>query len=82
MSLFSASFAAGAAAVALVAAGSVAHAAPLGPPGSSCGPNMVVTDDHSCQVFNHPCTGYDMMVIGRVDHEGHCVVPGLNGTTW
>lgn len=82
MSFLSASLVATGAAVMLVAAGSIGHADPPGPPGSSCGPNSVVTDNHTCEVINHPCTGYDMMVIGRVDHQGHCVVPGINGTTW
>ncbi len=80
MSLLSASLIATGAALSLVLTGPIAHAAPLGPPGSSCGPNMVVTDNHTCQTFNASCTGYDMMVIGRVDHQGHCVIPGMNGT--
>lgn len=41
----------------------------------------MVTGNHTCQACNAPCTGYDMMVIGRVDHQGHCVVPGVKGTS-
>ncbi|WP_067669225.1 hypothetical protein [Nocardia miyunensis] len=78
--LFAARIVAGAA-LGVGLAASVAQADPLGPPGSACGPNMVVTDNHTCRAFNSSCTGYDMMVIGRVDHQGHCVVPGMNGTT-
>jgi hypothetical protein len=81
MSLMSASLIATGAAVGVVLAGAIAQADPLGPPGSPCDTNKVVTDNHTCQAFNAPCTGYDMMVIGRVDHQGHCVIPGVNGTS-
>lgn len=81
MSYLSASLLTAGAALGIVLAGSVAQADPLGPPGTACGPNKVVTDNHTCQAFNAPCTGYDMMIIGRVDHQGHCVIPGVNGTT-
>lgn len=59
---------------------SVAHAAP--PMGTSCGPNKVITTVGSCAPINSSCTGYDMMLIGRVDRTGRCVIPGMNGTTW
>ena len=51
-------------------------------PGTPCGPNMVITTINTCETINSSCTGYDMMLIGRVDSEGRCVVPGMNGTTW
>lgn len=69
------------AALAVFFTGSLAHA-DTPPPGTPCGTNMVIADDHTCQAFNAHCTGYDMMVIGRVDHFGHCVIPGVNGTSW
>jgi hypothetical protein len=74
-----------AAAIGMAVAGSVAHAAPITSmqaPGTSCGADSVITDNHTCQPFNAHCTGYDMMIIGRVDHNGHCVVPGVDGTSW
>ncbi|WP_216895541.1 hypothetical protein [Nocardia alni] len=80
MSYLSASLIATTAALGLALAGPVAHADPLGAPGTSCGQDKVVTDNHTCQAFNASCTGYDMMLIGRVDHQGHCVIPGVNGT--
>lgn len=51
-------------------------------PGTPCGDNSVITDNHTCAAFNSPCSGYDMMIVGRVDHQGMCVVPGTNGTTF
>ena len=81
MSFLSTSLAVAGATLGIVLAGSMAQADPLGPPGTACGPNKVVTDNHTCEAFNASCTGYDMMVIGRVDHQGHCVVPGVNGTS-
>ncbi len=80
MSYLSASLVAAGAALALTLAGPIANADPLGAPGTPCGQGNVVTDNHTCQPFNASCTGYDMMLIGRVDHQGHCVVPGINGT--
>ncbi len=59
---------------------SVANAAP--PAGTSCGPDKVITTIGTCAPVNSSCTGYDMMLIGRVDRAGRCVIPGLNGTTW
>lgn len=59
---------------------------PAPPPvGSTCGKpgeNKVITTIHTCAKINSSCTGYDMMIIGRVDKWGHCVIPGMNGTTW
>ncbi len=59
---------------------------PAPPPvGSTCGKpgeNKVITTIHTCAKVNSSCTGYDMMIIGRVDKWGHCVIPGMNGTTW
>ncbi|QKT07109.1 hypothetical protein HUN08_07770 [Gordonia sp. X0973] len=59
---------------------SVANAAP--PTGSSCGANKVVTTIGTCAPINSSCTGYDLMLVGRVDRTGRCVIPGMNGTTW
>ncbi|MFW0791588.1 hypothetical protein [Gordonia sp. CPCC 205333] len=59
---------------------SAANAAPA--PGTSCGPNKVITTVHTCAPINSHCTGYDLMLIGRVDRAGRCVIPGMNGTTW
>ena len=59
---------------------SVANAAP--PMGTACGPNKVITTIGTCAPINSSCTGYDMMLIGRVDRTGRCVIPGMNGTTW
>lgn len=81
-------FAVAACAVALFGSGGAASAAPTpapGPIGSMCGKqgeNKVVTTIHTCEKINSSCTGYDMMIIGRVDKFGHCVIPGMNGTTW
>ena len=80
MSTFTAALVTVGAAMGLALAGTVAHADPLPAPGTPCGSNMVVTEIHTCQAFNSSCSGYDMMMIGRVDHQGHCVIPGLNGT--
>jgi hypothetical protein len=80
MSALSASLVTIGAAIGLALVGTAAHADPLPAPGASCGSNKVVTDNHTCEAFNASCTGYDMMVVGRVDHQGHCVVPGTNGT--
>jgi hypothetical protein len=68
------------AALAVAFSGSFAYADPP-QPGTPCGTDKVITYDHTCQAFNAHCTGYDMMIIGRVDHFGHCVVPGVNGTS-
>lgn len=72
--------------VAVLGIGGVANAAPAPPPvGSTCGKpgeNKVITTIHTCAKVNSSCTGYDMMIIGRVDKWGHCVIPGMNGTTW
>ena len=59
---------------------SVATAAPT--PGTPCGPNKVITTISMCAPINSHCTGYDLMLIGRVDRAGRCVIPGMNGTTW
>ncbi|TWS22719.1 hypothetical protein FK268_18525 [Tsukamurella sputi] len=81
-------FAVVACAVALFGSGgtAVADPAPAPPPvGSQCGKpgeNKVITTIHTCATINSNCTGYDMMIIGRVDKWGHCVIPGVNGTTW
>ncbi len=84
MPALSRSLAVAGAVLGLAFVGSTAHASPLPlpPVGHSCGPNRVVTDNHTCSGINKSCTGYDMMIIGRVDHTGHCVFPGINGTTW
>ncbi|WP_186343323.1 hypothetical protein [Gordonia crocea] len=50
--------------------------------GTPCGPNKVITTIGTCAPINSSCTGYDMMLIGRVDRTGRCVIPGMNGTTW
>ncbi|WP_256465236.1 hypothetical protein [Tsukamurella sp. PLM1] len=42
----------------------------------------MITTIRTCEKINSHCTGYDMMLIGRVDKFGHCVIPGMNGTTW
>lgn len=76
-------FAVAASAVALFGIGGYAYGDPPPPPvGSSCGVNKVITSIHTCAEVNSHCTGYDMMLIGRVDKWGHCVIPGMNGTTW
>ncbi|GAA4389261.1 hypothetical protein [Tsukamurella soli] len=82
MALLTRSLAAVAATLGLTLAAGTAHAAPPPNPGTVCGPGKVVTDNHSCSGINKSCTGYDGMIIGRVDHWGHCVFPGVNGTTW
>ncbi|MET9325634.1 hypothetical protein [Tsukamurella sp. NPDC003166] len=75
-------------AVALFGSGGTASAVPTPAPppvGSQCGKpgeNKVITDIHTCATVNSSCTGYDAMIIGRVDKWGHCVIPGMNGTTW
>ncbi|MDF0529640.1 hypothetical protein P0W64_03950 [Tsukamurella sp. 8F] len=78
----SAAAAATGAVLALTGVGWSTQAAPLPPPGKSCGVDKVVTTVKTCATINSSCTGYDMMIIGRVDHTGHCVIPGMNGTTW
>ncbi|MFT4201085.1 hypothetical protein [Gordonia sp. (in: high G+C Gram-positive bacteria)] len=60
--------------------GSPANAAPK--MGTPCGDNKVTTTIGTCAPINSSCTGYDSMVIGRVDRTGRCVIPGMNGTTW
>lgn len=78
-------FAVAASMIAVFGIGGIATAAPAPPPppvGSSCGQDKVITDIHTCEKVNSSCTGYDMMIIGRVDKWGHCVFPGMNGTTW
>lgn len=82
MSTLSASLVAVGAAIGIAFVGTAAQADPLPVPGTPCGPDMVVTDVHTCAGFNSSCSGYDMMMIGRVDRQGRCVVPGLNGTTF
>ncbi|HOW93225.1 MAG TPA: hypothetical protein PLF91_01875 [Mycolicibacterium fallax] len=67
--------------LALSLGGGVAGADPPGP-GSPCGPNRVITTINTCEDINVSCTGYDGMIIGRVDRDGRCVFPGGNGTTW
>lgn len=69
------------AALALSLGGPSAGADPPGP-GSPCGPNRVMTTIDTCADLNSSCTGYDGMIIGRVDRDGRCVFPGVNGTTW
>ncbi|BBZ68667.1 hypothetical protein MINS_40960 [Mycolicibacterium insubricum] len=69
------------AALALSLGGAVAGADPPAP-GTSCGPNQVITTINTCAEINSSCTGYDGMIVGRVDHDGRCVIPGLNGTSW
>ncbi|MFT3899845.1 MAG: hypothetical protein QM728_06325 [Gordonia sp. (in: high G+C Gram-positive bacteria)] len=59
---------------------STADAAPK--MGTPCGPNKVTTTIGTCAPINSSCTGYDSMIIGRVDSTGRCVIPGMNGTTW
>lgn len=81
-------FAVAACAVALFGSGGTTAAAPTPAPppvGSQCGKageNRVITTIRTCEKINSHCTGYDMMLIGRVDKFGHCVIPGMNGTTW
>ncbi|GAB10869.1 hypothetical protein GOARA_063_00680 [Gordonia araii NBRC 100433] len=60
--------------------GATANAAPK--MGTPCGPNKVITTIGTCAPINSSCTGYDLMLIGRVDRTGRCVIPGMNGTTW
>ncbi|WP_040765708.1 hypothetical protein [Tsukamurella sp. 1534] len=72
-------------ATALFGIGGTAYGDPPPPPpkpGTSCGVNKVITSINTCAQINSHCTGYDMMLIGRVDKFGHCVIPGMNGTTW
>ena len=80
MSALSASLVTVGAAIGIAFGASAAFAEPVPAPGTPCGPDKVVTVINTCEAFNSPCSGYDMMMIGRVDHSGHCVVPGLNGT--
>ncbi len=75
---------ASAAALALSLGGGLGATASADPPepGSACGNNMVITTIGTCETVNVSCTGYDGMIIGRVDRDGRCVFPGINGTTW
>ena len=52
------------AALALSLGGAVAGADPPAP-GTSCGPNQVITTINTCAEINSSCTGYDGMIVGR-----------------
>jgi hypothetical protein len=67
------------AAALLTMGGALANAAPQ--KGKPCGDNKVITSIGTCAPINSSCTGYDLMLIGRVDRSGTCVIPGMNGTT-
>lgn len=68
-----------AAAALMTMGGALANAAPQ--KGAPCGDNKVITSIGTCAPINSSCTGYDLMLIGRVDRTGTCVIPGMNGTT-